>query len=200
MKRLFITTNLEKAILMYNRGGYEKEKKRIETDFKSLPKEYEYGHDFKIMVIDDSFEKWEDYKILIETDYILYHTSSEKDKIEIINKGFRVNHIQKSSHILGELHDKVYQVIFSDVNDKHNSIFNILGFTDKQIEQKETLESKLNFLHHCLIPAGLNSSDLNVEWNAKTEFEALELVKTEGPFGDNYLKSLRTLRDKLLLS
>ena len=75
----------------------------------------------------------------------------------------------------------------------------ILGFSQEQIAEKETLESKLNFLHHCLTPDGLGKADLNLEWNAKAEFEALEAVQGEGAFGENYIKALRTLRDKLLI-
>ena len=62
------------------------------------------------------------------------------------------------------------------------------------------LESKLNFLHHCLTPDGLANKEVTKsEWANTDEFKELGKA-TDGPFGDIYIKSLHTLRDKLLLS
>jgi len=200
MKRLFITTNVEKAILMYSRNGYENEKNKISKDFNHLPIEYTYGSDFKIIVIDDGSKNWEHHKIETDNDFILYHSSSENDVIEVIRNTFNQYHIQNGSHILEEFHDKVYQVIFGEDEDKPNKIFNVLGFTDKQIEDKNILESQLNFLHHCLTPDGLKVEKVTKsEWAKLDEFTNLQAAN-DGPFGDNYLKALTTLRDKLLAS
>lgn len=79
--------------------------------------------------------------------------------------------------------------------------------SQEEIKREISLESKLNFLHHCLTPDGLKKEEvLKSEWAALNEFKSLTEVKPEkgkaevDPFGDNYLSALRTLRDKLLVS
>jgi len=72
---------------------------------------------------------------------------------------------------------------------------------NKDVIQKEViLESKLNFLHHCLTPDGLKKEEVkSSEWVKLDEFSKLKTAN-DGPFGDNYLSALRALRDKLLIS
>lgn len=205
MKRLFITTDVEKAKGLYiNTLDVRNKnlKSKIESDFTLLPMEYTMNNDFKIIVIRDDFKQWSDYKIQKENDFILYHSSSENSVIESVKSSFSINsHVQCGSHISGEYHDKIYRILFDDeCNDKAEKIVEVLGFTDKQIEDKNILESQLNFLHHCLTPDGLKEEEVTKsEWAKLDEFTKLKSAG-DGSFGDNYLSALRTLRDKLLVS
>lgn len=201
MKRVFITTNVGQAVAMYNRTGHETRKARVETDLASLTtaKEYCYGNDFKVIVLADTFTSWNDYTIVQENDYILYHTTSTPDVIATIKSLFFNNHIQNGSHILNRYHDKVYRILFDDNNtDKLNSILEVLGFDDATQKHNKELESKLNFLHHCLTPDGLKNEEVtNSDWAKLEDFTKLTAAE-DGPFGDSYLSALRTLRNKLL--
>jgi len=92
-------------------------------------------------------------------------------------------------------------ILFDDeIKNKFSEILKVLGFTQEQIEEKNILESKLNFLHHCLTPDGLENEEVtNSDWAKLEGFNTLTEAK-DGPFGENYLSALRTLRDKLLVS
>lgn len=90
--------------------------------------------------------------------------------------------------------DKVINVLQSDqsIESKTTEFKKIFGFDP-------VLNSKLNFLHQCLTPDGLETATIDASWNAEIQFEALKKAD-DGPFGENYIKALTTLRDKLLAS
>ena len=211
MKRIFITTDVEKAADMYSNANHAERNVRVEIDFADLTngKEYTYDNDFKLIVLDDTFINWTKYQINKSNDYILYHTSSEGNVITALTTAFLDNHIQKSSHILGEFHDEVYRIIFGNDSDKPNKILNVLGFTNEQIEEKEILESKLNLLHQCLTPDDAKTAtqipnyhliEVDVEdVKIKNESVIEYLAKQSDCFDEEgYIKPLTTLRDKLL--
>jgi hypothetical protein len=202
MTRLFITTDTEKATNIYNNTLDESNasiKSKLETDFAALPRQYDFKN-ICIIVLKDDFKNWQNHKIIEDKDFILYHSSSEQEVIDSIKKSFLGNHIQKGSHISDDYHDKIYRILFGDKNEKPNEILAILGFTQEQIDKKVILESKLNFLHDCLTPDGLKEAEVtNSDWAKLEDFTKLTAAN-DGPFGDNYLSALRTLRDKLLVS
>ena len=132
-----------------------------------------------------------------ETDLLLHHTQTY-DHIKNVVEKFQ------GKKVLGRHPDlyytDVFKIIFNEaITDKLSEILKVLGFTEKEIIEN-TLESKLNFLHHCLTPDGLAKDEVtSSDWAATDEFKELGKA-TDGPFGDTYLKSLRSLRNKLLVS
>ncbi len=199
MKRLFVTTKLAQAKALYF-GVEETIKTKLETDFSALAtgKEYDYGDNFRVIVLEDSFKDWTRYQIDPANDYILYHLSSQPEVIKKICDTFVAKHIQSGSHVDHQFHDKVYRIIFDDDNPKPNRFLEALGFTKGQIEEKDTFESKLDFLHNCLTPDGMTSAEVTQsEWARFDEFTKLKATK-DGPFGRNYIDALSELRDKLL--
>jgi hypothetical protein len=75
-----------------------------------------------------------------------------------------------------------------------------MNFTITTILFDSILESKLDFLHHCLTTSGLNKDEVNSsEWAKLDEYKNLA-TKNDGPFGANYISALRSLRDKLLVA
>jgi hypothetical protein len=133
-----------------------------------------------------------------ETDLLLHHTQTDQH-IENVVKQFEGKKVQGRHPDL--FYTDVFKIIFNDdIKDKLAEMLRVLGFSEKEILEKETLESKLNFLHHCLTPDGLTDNEVsNSEWANTDEFKKLQSA-TDGPFGDNYLEVLRKLRDKLLVS
>ena len=92
-----------------------------------------------------------------------------------------------------ELITKVKDVVDGHDGKKKDKFQKLFGYNP-------ILESKLNFLHHCLTPDGLANIDVtSSEWANLEEFKKLTEA-TDGPFGDKYLSALRTLSDKLLAS
>lgn len=88
---------------------------------------------------------------------------------------------------------KVKDVLSNDEPNKKGKFEKLFG-------HDPILESKLNFLQHCLTPDGLKEEEVTKsEWAKLNEFIKLQAAN-DGPFGDNYLEALRTLRDKLLAS
>lgn len=132
------------------------------------------------------------------TDLLLHHTQTD-NHIRNVVENFEGKKVQGRHPDL--YYTDVFKIIFNDaITDKLSEILKVLDFTDKEVEEKETLESKLNFLHHCLTPDGLiNAEVTNSEWANLDEFTKLKSTN-DGPFGDNYLSVLRALRDKLLVS
>jgi len=135
-----------------------------------------------------------------DTDFLLHHSRTEEHQRMVVTPFKGRKKPGMHSNRVEDLYKPILKFLFDDGEDKLNRILGVLGFTDSQVQKENELESKLNFLHHCLTPAGLRKAELKAEWDAETEFDVLAAVKTDGPFGDTYLKSLRTLRDKLLVS
>lgn len=156
------------------------------------------------------------------TDLLLHHSRPNNPTPDY---SIKFDHKVTGEHELtGRNYPDVFKIIFNDaITDKLSEILKVLGFTDKEVEEKETLESKLNLLHHCLTPEGCKSvtwgEDYKIEVKKMSEdgqelTEQLGLINdikakelfvklkqtTDGPFGENYLSALRTLRDKLLVS
>lgn len=139
---------------------------------------------------------------------LLYHTKTQEN----VKNAFKSAQKKSGAHEQGEqeLYAPVFGVLIDNsINNEEKAakIIEKLGLTKKEIDKKETLESKLNFLHHCLTPDGLSKEEVTKsEWAALNEFKSLTEVKPEkgkaevDPFGDNYLSALRTLRDTLLAS
>lgn len=122
---------------------------------------------------------------------------------ESVVNAFNPNLIKTGQHEQGEasLYAPIFKILLNEaITEKLTEILKILGFTDTEVREKNTLESKLNFLHHCLTPDGLKNEEVaNSDWAMLEEFTKLTAAK-DGPFGENYLSALRTLRDKLLVS
>lgn len=153
-----------------------------------------------ILIYDEDYSKAIN---LIETDkgtdLLLHHSRPNNPTPDY---SIKFDHKVTGEHELtGRNYPDVFKIIFNDaITDKLSEILKVLGFTDKEVEEKETLESKLNFLHHCLTPGGLTEKDVkNSEWANTDEFKKLQSA-ADGPFGDNYLASLKALRNKLLVS
>lgn len=129
-------------------------------------------------------------------DCLLYHSTTT----ETVKRSFDAIRIKEGHQTQNEehLYLPVFRILIDNEANKFNRILKELGFTQEQIEQKNTLESQLNFLHHCLTPDGLSKAELKQEWDAENEFKVLKGVEEDSPFGDSYLTSLRTLRDALL--
>jgi hypothetical protein len=134
-----------------------------------------------------------------DTDYFLHHTN-ENGLLEVQDTLFQNNRIAQGLHEPLDEHkyQPVFNIILDNENNKFNRILGQLNFTPQEIAKKETLEAKLNFLHQCLTPDGLGTATIDASWSAETQFEALKQVN-DGPFGENYIKALTTLRDKLLV-
>lgn len=122
MRRLFITTNFDQAVRMYDRDGYENEKIYTEKNFIVLPIEYILDGNSKIIIHKDSFLDWESFNIDILNDYILYHASSEQNVKSKINELFTYK--KPGSHLLNKDHDKVFQAIIAEK--KFDEILNLL--------------------------------------------------------------------------
>jgi hypothetical protein len=205
IKRIYISTNETlHGIFNFDNGNLAKLNTSNLTLLKVNNEVYFNGETFdtnskasSIIIVSDSSET-KLTGIKAETDLLLHHTQTESHIKNVVEK-FDGKKVQGRHPDL--YYTDVFKIIFNDeITDKLSEILKILGFTDKQIEEKETLESKLNFLHHCLTPEELEQAELKDEWNANNEFGVLKSVASDGPFGDNYLSALRTLRDKLLLS
>jgi len=134
-----------------------------------------------------------------ETDFLLHHSRTENHQKEVVEKFTGRKKRGMHSNRDEDLYKPVFEKLFDDtISDKLKAILEVLGFTDKEIEEKETLESQLNFLHHCLTPDGLSKEEVtNAEWAKLDEFTKLKTAN-DGPFGNNYLSALSTLRDALL--
>lgn len=127
MKRLFITTDVTKIESMYSRTGHEEKKNKVSQYFFQLPKEFAYNDELTIVVLKDNFVDWASYNINKESDYILYHRTSEKEVIESIHQTF--NTYKDGQHVLNELHDQVFRIIFDDnENDKAAKVLQAYGF------------------------------------------------------------------------
>jgi len=138
MKRLFITTDVSKIESMYNRSGHEERKNKVSRYFFQLPKEFAYNDELKIVVLKDNFVDWASYKINKESDYILYHRTSEKDVVESIHKTF--NNYKDGQHVLNELHDQVFRIIFDDKeNDKATKVLQAYGFDPEEESLTEAI-------------------------------------------------------------
>lgn len=128
---------------------------------------------------------------------LLFHSKTKGNFINAFNHKTVGMHVQDKNR----LYAPVFSILLdTNKNDqkKLSEIIEILGFTKDEIEENDTLEAKLDFLHLCSTPEGINQAELKAEWNAQEEFGALENVISEGSFGENYIKALRVLRDKLL--
>lgn len=212
MKRLFITTNLDSILRMYPQdSGYDMERAKAEEYFIDLPKEFSYDNELKVIVEKDDFKKWIAYTIDEMDDCILYHESSAQEVKDEINRIFV--QLKYGSHVSKGFHDKTYQIIFDDDNNKAGRILGALGFTDKQIKEKDELEVKLETLHACLTPEGYDTvlwdnekvtiKELEKSFTGeignkgKAEFDKLKDAD-DGPFGENYIMALTELRNVLL--
>jgi len=206
MKRVFVTTNFERAELMYNRAGYETEKEMVKKDFKKLPMVYSYDNDFKVIVLEDTFTNWGKYNIDKANDYVLCHTSSAPNVIDTIKQTFETTHYINGSHILEKLHDKVYQIIFNekDEKDKSKKILDVLGFTEEKIKKKVDFKFKLNLLHKCLSPETLQTiTESDLEKLTNEEKSGFETFKSKvnsifDPFDEKYVQTLSGLRTTFL--
>ncbi|MCC6447698.1 MAG: hypothetical protein IT215_03335 [Chitinophagaceae bacterium] len=180
MKRIFITTDVEKAKGLYVSTVDDTNparKQQIEIDFATLPKVYEYGTDFKIIIIKDDFKNWSDYSIVKEIadeskDYILYHETSTQEVKEAITTVFNATHIVHGSHIVGASHDKVYRILFDNDNNKAQRIIEFLFPTADTI-----LGKKLDLLHSLLVPP-VDFADAKEQW--KKIKEAVDEARTRG--------------------
>lgn len=132
---------------------------------------------------------------------LLFHSKTQ----EKVKNSFNSTQKKLGAHEQGEqeLYAPVFGVLINEAiknEDKAAKIIEILGLTKNEINKKGILESKLNFLHHCLTPDGLSKEEVTKsEWAKLNEFTKLQAAN-DGPFGDNYLSALRTLRNKLLVS
>jgi hypothetical protein len=206
MKRVFVTTNLESSELMYNRTGYETEKEMVKKNFNKLPMEYSYDNDCKVIVLEDTFTNWGKYNIDKVNDYVLCHTSSAPNVIDTIKQTFKTNHYINGSHILEKLHDKVYQILLNDKDekDKFKKILDVLGFTEEKIKKKVDLKFKLNLLHKCLSPETLQTiTESDLEKLTATEKSGFEIFirkvnSVPDPFDEKYVQTLSGLRTTFL--
>lgn len=151
------------------------------------------------------------------TDFLLHHTRTTEHQNSVVHefKGGKKQgmHSQRDE----DFYKYVFkEIIFNDTNtDKLNSILQVLGFDDATQKHNKELESKLNFLHNCLTPSGakiaLQTQDYNLikdlveslklEGSDKTILKYMAEQEDKDCFDEEkYLKHLRTLRDKLLVS
>lgn len=216
-KRIIISTSW--ASLNFLRGDREKKELNLLNNMDtSIPPKFlnlfiGYDHstnnfvsnksDSDIILIQDSAKKDEleqaGLKFNRSLDFFLHHTNANallNDQNNLFQNVAQGLHEPNTHH----KYRPVFDIILDKKEDKLNRILKELGFTDTQLYKKETLESKLNFLHHCLTPDGLKEEEVTKsEWAKLDEFTKLKSAG-DGPFGDNYLSALRTLRDKLLAS
>lgn len=152
----------------------------------------------------------------IDNCILLYHSSTK----EGVKSAFKYKPENPGMHEQNDngFYAPVFRVLINpNVLDyqKAIEIIKILGLTKDKIEEKDTLESKLNFLHHCLTPSGAKVASqaqdyplikdlvegLKLEGSDKQILEHLAEQEDKDCFDEEkYLKHLRTLRDKLLVS
>lgn len=215
MIRLFITTDLESTQNMYDiHSGYEPENSKALHLLEILPKEIDFGSN-KIIILQDERNNnepvvstdWNNWAINSENDFILFHQTHPPSN-EILKK-FKAN--KGGSHIIGGYHDKIYGILFDDKSEKFSIILEILGFTEKEITEKETLESKLNFLLSIYngdnsvlkpLPDFLEPIKSNLEESIEFLSEKLYNINDDMDDFENkgaeQRKHLRILRDALL--
>ena len=203
IKRIFISTN-ETLHGLFNFDN-DNFKKLLDSQLSELTKYdvlYYNGKTFdtsskssNIIVISDASEK-QLTSINPDTDLLLHHAKTREHIDRVVNK-FEGKKVQGEHPNV--YYTAVFKIIFNDkITDKLSEILKVLGFTDKEVQEKEVLESKLNFLHLCLTPDRLTKQEVTKsEWTELSEFEILKNAN-DGPFGDKYIEALRNLRDKLL--
>lgn len=190
--KVYISTNFEQPANCFE--GLP-EKKKIINLVKGLTSNTTVELIKDVFLISDTIDCIEIDK---KTDCcLLFHTKTN-DKVKDA-----FNFKKKGKHEQGRvgLYAPVFSILLDSKKNQQemlSEIIGILGFTKDEIEEKDILEAKLEFLHLCLTPEGLTPEGLKDEWNAKNEYSALQNVKDEGPLGENYIKALRVLRNKLL--
>lgn len=127
---------------------------------------------------------------------LLFHTKTKKNILETFD------YKKQGQHEQGR--DGLYAPVFSILLDstkneqeKLSEIIKTLGFTKDKIEEKDTLEAKLEFLHLCLTPDELSKAEYKKEWEVENDMNTLK-VTNDGHFGENYVKTLCVIRNKLL--
>lgn len=120
-----------------------------------------------------------------------------------ISESYSKSHIAAYKGVFDTQHKdeflKIVDTVIQTLDKAENKEKKIQEFK-KLFGHDPILESKLNFLHHCLTPDGLKEEEVTKsEWAKMEEFAKLTEAN-DGPFGDKYLLALRTLRDKLLAS
>lgn len=135
----------------------------------------------------------------IDNCILLYHSSTKN----VVKNAFKIKPENPGMHEQNDnyLYAPVFRILLNPNipdNEKAIEIIKKLGLTKEKLEERDSLESKLNFLHHCLTPDGLTNDEVaKSEWANTVEFKELEKV-TDGPFGAKYLEALSKLRDALL--
>ena len=145
-------------------------------------------------------------------DFLLFHNQTTNE----IKNLFDVNHIKEGhqTQLPEHFYKPVFEILVDNAkNNKFIEILKILGFTQEQVDERDTLEAKLNLLHLCLTPSEAKKAK-DVEGYSLIK-DLVESVTLEGSdiriidhlatqedcFDENnYLKPLRALRDKLLQS
>lgn len=150
----------------------------------------------------NKIDKFFDEKIKNDDFFIIHHNNQSDDfnaHLTNIPSNRRFDGIHESDDVRAKYYEKLVDIL-DDEDAKKGLLSNELAEElKKKINEDNSLEAKLNFLHQCLTPDGLKDATLKDEWNAESEFENLKIVK-DGPFGNDYLEALRSLRDKLWAS
>ena len=191
--QVYISTNKEQPANCFETT---EEKRRVRALVAAL------NIDSTLEVAKDVFLIHQDRPSIVvdkEKSCLLHHTTISN----VVKSAFDSGLVKPGMHEQNDngLYAPVFKVLLNDsITEKLPKILKILGFTDTEVQGKEILESKLNFLHHCLTPEGLKEEKVTKsEWAKLNEFTKLQEA-SDGPFGDKYLSALRTLRDKLLVS
>jgi hypothetical protein len=228
MKRVFISTN--GSLRGLYRGDAVKEKKLQNCNLTLLNNNDVVYYNFEtnvfdtnsvnssLIVIKDSSPTNNEspvnsliQNINTETDFLLHHSREPNHQIFVVKK---FHNKKPGQHTPGNehLYQPVFDIIF-DENvyglDKVVKIFEVLGFTDEEVKEKDELEAKLSLLHKCLTPDEAKSATQIPNYNLiKDMVESIMinnepvieyLTKQSDCFDEeNYIKPLTTLRDKLL--
>lgn len=208
MKQIFITTRKTSLQELFRETNCENSANSFDIPFTQTEGE------LSLHILSDEIEFPNNFKIDKDKDGILFHdSSSENVKTTIANSFSRT---KGGSHTSGSLHERAFKILFGNEEDKVKRIIELVFPSEDAI-----LGKKLDLLHHLLVPpvdfteaqkqweelkkAVKTANDSGVKVTLSSDENALDVFETESTgktdaFDSEYLSSLRTLRDKLLVS
>jgi hypothetical protein len=208
MKQIFITTRITSLKELFRETNYENSANSFNIPFTLTEGE------LSLYIVSDEIEFPSNFKIDSDKDGILFHDSSSDDVKKTITNSFNCS--KGGSHVSGSLHERAFRFLFDNESNKINRIIQLVFPSADAI-----LGKKLDLLHHLLVPpvdfteankqweelkkAVKTANDSGVKVTLSSDEKALDVFETESTgktdaFDPQYLDSLRTLRDKLLVS
>jgi hypothetical protein len=208
MKQIFITTSITSLQELFRETNFENPANSFNIPFTLTEVE------LSLHIVSDEIKFPSDFKIDKDKDGILFHDSSSDDVKRTITNSF--NRSKGGSHVSRSLHESAFTILFGNENNKINRIIQLVFPSEDAI-----LGKKLDLLHNLLVPpvdfteaqkewkelkkAVKTANDSGVKVTLSSDENALDVFVTESTgkkdvFDPAYLESLRTLRDKLLVS